>query len=219
MFTPVVGTVALQLMAYYCAQAKGCPIDRPRNLAKSVTSTSRRRLNGSGSFANRPSHLSGNLTPRSTSLSRAPRSRTLHSRRRFPQRPPSFLRKRDPHERVTPRQIRLSQGHTKARRSPPPPSSFPRKREPRAGARCGAARSRVIPSNPHRRTGESRYPEVQGLSKPFVLRALSKGASPRPSFPLSPQPTRPRRQVSPPLCSHPAPLLPYPSGTLPQPHT
>ena len=37
MFTPVVGTVALQLMAYYCAQAKGCPIDRPRNLAKSVT--------------------------------------------------------------------------------------------------------------------------------------------------------------------------------------
>ena len=37
MFTPVVGTVALQLMAYYCALAKGCPIDRPRNLAKSVT--------------------------------------------------------------------------------------------------------------------------------------------------------------------------------------
>ena len=37
MFTPVVGTVALQLMAYYCALAKGCSIDRPRNLAKSVT--------------------------------------------------------------------------------------------------------------------------------------------------------------------------------------
>ena len=37
MFTPVVGTVALQLMAYYCALARGCPIDRPRNLAKSVT--------------------------------------------------------------------------------------------------------------------------------------------------------------------------------------
>ena len=37
MFTPVVGAVALQLMAYYCALARGCPIDRPRNLAKSVT--------------------------------------------------------------------------------------------------------------------------------------------------------------------------------------
>ena len=37
MFTPVVGAVALQLMAYHCALARGCPIDRPRNLAKSVT--------------------------------------------------------------------------------------------------------------------------------------------------------------------------------------
>ncbi len=37
MFTPVVSTAALQLMAYYCALARGCPIDRPRNLAKSVT--------------------------------------------------------------------------------------------------------------------------------------------------------------------------------------
>jgi glucosamine--fructose-6-phosphate aminotransferase (isomerizing) len=34
---PVVFTVASQLLAYYCAYARGCPIDRPRNLAKSVT--------------------------------------------------------------------------------------------------------------------------------------------------------------------------------------
>ena len=37
MFTPVVSTVALQLMVYYCALERSCPIDRPRNLAKSVT--------------------------------------------------------------------------------------------------------------------------------------------------------------------------------------
>lgn len=37
MFTPVVSTAALQLMVYYCGLARGCPIDRPRNLAKSVT--------------------------------------------------------------------------------------------------------------------------------------------------------------------------------------
>ena len=37
LYTPVVGAVALQLMAYACALARGCPIDRPRNLAKSVT--------------------------------------------------------------------------------------------------------------------------------------------------------------------------------------
>jgi glucosamine--fructose-6-phosphate aminotransferase (isomerizing) len=30
-------TVVLQLLAYYAAREKGCPIDRPRNLAKSVT--------------------------------------------------------------------------------------------------------------------------------------------------------------------------------------
>ncbi len=34
---PFVHTVVLQLLAYYCAQERGCPIDRPRNLAKSVT--------------------------------------------------------------------------------------------------------------------------------------------------------------------------------------
>ena len=36
-FSPVVNTVALQLLAYYTAKHRGCPIDTPRNLAKSVT--------------------------------------------------------------------------------------------------------------------------------------------------------------------------------------
>jgi len=34
---PIVTVVALQLFAYYIAKEKGCPIDQPRNLAKSVT--------------------------------------------------------------------------------------------------------------------------------------------------------------------------------------
>jgi glucosamine--fructose-6-phosphate aminotransferase (isomerizing) len=34
---PVLTTVALQLFAYYFARERGCPIDQPRNLAKSVT--------------------------------------------------------------------------------------------------------------------------------------------------------------------------------------
>jgi glucosamine--fructose-6-phosphate aminotransferase (isomerizing) len=37
MFSPVVNVVALQLLAYYTARERGCPIDFPRNLAKSVT--------------------------------------------------------------------------------------------------------------------------------------------------------------------------------------
>ncbi|MFC2067066.1 glutamine--fructose-6-phosphate transaminase (isomerizing) [Chloroflexota bacterium] len=37
MFSPVVNAVALQLLAYYTATERGCPIDFPRNLAKSVT--------------------------------------------------------------------------------------------------------------------------------------------------------------------------------------
>jgi len=37
MFSPVVNTVALQLFAYHAAKDRGCPIDFPRNLAKSVT--------------------------------------------------------------------------------------------------------------------------------------------------------------------------------------
>jgi glucosamine--fructose-6-phosphate aminotransferase (isomerizing) len=36
-FTPVLIAVILQLLAYYTARRKGCPIDKPRNLAKSVT--------------------------------------------------------------------------------------------------------------------------------------------------------------------------------------
>jgi len=35
--SPLVNVVALQLMAYYAAQARGTDIDKPRNLAKSVT--------------------------------------------------------------------------------------------------------------------------------------------------------------------------------------
>lgn len=35
--SPLVNTVALQLLAYYAALELGCPIDKPRNLAKSVT--------------------------------------------------------------------------------------------------------------------------------------------------------------------------------------
>jgi len=35
--TPLPTTVALQLFAYYIAAERGCEIDQPRNLAKSVT--------------------------------------------------------------------------------------------------------------------------------------------------------------------------------------
>jgi glucosamine--fructose-6-phosphate aminotransferase (isomerizing) len=37
LFSPVVNSVALQLLAYYAAKESGCSIDMPRNLAKSVT--------------------------------------------------------------------------------------------------------------------------------------------------------------------------------------
>ena len=36
-FSPLVNTVVLQLLAYYAARERDCPIDFPRNLAKSVT--------------------------------------------------------------------------------------------------------------------------------------------------------------------------------------
>lgn len=36
-FAPVVNVVVLQLIAYYAAKTRNCPIDFPRNLAKSVT--------------------------------------------------------------------------------------------------------------------------------------------------------------------------------------
>ena len=35
--TPFLTTVAVQLLAYECAAMRGCPIDQPKNLAKSVT--------------------------------------------------------------------------------------------------------------------------------------------------------------------------------------
>jgi glucosamine--fructose-6-phosphate aminotransferase (isomerizing) len=35
--SPILNTVVLQLLAYYVAKSRGCPIDFPRNLAKSVT--------------------------------------------------------------------------------------------------------------------------------------------------------------------------------------
>ena len=37
LFSPLLNCVALQLLAYYAARERGCPIDMPRNLAKSVT--------------------------------------------------------------------------------------------------------------------------------------------------------------------------------------
>ncbi len=36
-FAPLVATVPLQLLAYYVAMKRGCDVDQPRNLAKSVT--------------------------------------------------------------------------------------------------------------------------------------------------------------------------------------
>jgi len=37
MLTPILATVPMQLLSYYVALARGCDIDKPRNLAKSVT--------------------------------------------------------------------------------------------------------------------------------------------------------------------------------------
>ena len=37
MLLPSLGVVPLQLFAYYVALMRGCDIDKPRNLAKSVT--------------------------------------------------------------------------------------------------------------------------------------------------------------------------------------
>jgi glucosamine--fructose-6-phosphate aminotransferase (isomerizing) len=36
-FSPVLNTIPLQLLAYYIASLRGCDVDQPRNLAKSVT--------------------------------------------------------------------------------------------------------------------------------------------------------------------------------------
>lgn len=35
--TPVLSVIPLQLFAYYIAVRRGCDVDKPRNLAKSVT--------------------------------------------------------------------------------------------------------------------------------------------------------------------------------------
>ena len=35
--SPILNVVPLQLFAYHVALARGCDIDKPRNLAKSVT--------------------------------------------------------------------------------------------------------------------------------------------------------------------------------------
>jgi glucosamine--fructose-6-phosphate aminotransferase (isomerizing) len=37
MFTPVLASIPLQLLAYYIAVKRGANVDQPRNLAKSVT--------------------------------------------------------------------------------------------------------------------------------------------------------------------------------------
>jgi glutamine---fructose-6-phosphate transaminase (isomerizing) len=37
MLTPILSVIPLQLFAYYAAKARGCDVDKPRNLAKSVT--------------------------------------------------------------------------------------------------------------------------------------------------------------------------------------
>ena len=37
MFSPILVAIPLQLIAYYVATRRGCDIDQPRNLAKSVT--------------------------------------------------------------------------------------------------------------------------------------------------------------------------------------
>jgi glucosamine--fructose-6-phosphate aminotransferase (isomerizing) len=36
-FTPILASIPLQLLAYYIAVHRGCDVDKPRNLAKSVT--------------------------------------------------------------------------------------------------------------------------------------------------------------------------------------
>ena len=36
-FSPILNQIPLQLIAYYCAVLRGCDVDKPRNLAKSVT--------------------------------------------------------------------------------------------------------------------------------------------------------------------------------------
>jgi glucosamine--fructose-6-phosphate aminotransferase (isomerizing) len=37
LLTPILTSIPLQLLSYYVAVARGCNVDQPRNLAKSVT--------------------------------------------------------------------------------------------------------------------------------------------------------------------------------------
>jgi glucosamine--fructose-6-phosphate aminotransferase (isomerizing) len=37
LLTPILNVVPLQLLAYHIAVLRGCDVDKPRNLAKSVT--------------------------------------------------------------------------------------------------------------------------------------------------------------------------------------
>jgi glucosamine--fructose-6-phosphate aminotransferase (isomerizing) len=37
LLTPIIMTIPLQLLAYHIAVRRGCDVDQPRNLAKSVT--------------------------------------------------------------------------------------------------------------------------------------------------------------------------------------
>jgi glucosamine--fructose-6-phosphate aminotransferase (isomerizing) len=37
LFSPIPVTIVLQLLAYHTARIRGCTIDKPKNLAKSVT--------------------------------------------------------------------------------------------------------------------------------------------------------------------------------------
>jgi glucosamine--fructose-6-phosphate aminotransferase (isomerizing) len=37
MLTPLLSVIPLQLLAYHMAVLRECPVDQPRNLAKSVT--------------------------------------------------------------------------------------------------------------------------------------------------------------------------------------
>ena len=37
LFSAIPVSVVLQMLSYYVARERGCPIDKPRNLAKSVT--------------------------------------------------------------------------------------------------------------------------------------------------------------------------------------
>ena len=36
-FSPIINIIPLQLLSYYIAKLRGCDVDKPRNLAKSVT--------------------------------------------------------------------------------------------------------------------------------------------------------------------------------------